>query len=109
METIWRQKPSQLLTKEQYEEKLKRDSEYEIAVQNIYTNVSLTAEKKKSQKDVLWNNYFEWAKKFGLYEEITPIQQLTEIEISLNSQLERVNLIRAELNKPLLQITEKKA
>ncbi|GAI98542.1 unnamed protein product, partial [marine sediment metagenome] len=48
-----------------------------------------------------------WAIGFGLYETVTPEQQLTEAEEGLNAQVERVNEIRIELEKPLLEVKEK--
>jgi len=107
METIWRPKSPHLLTAEQKREKLIKDSEYEIAVMNIYADKLLTAEEKQSQKAVLWKGYVEWSKATGLYEEVTPEQQLTEAEFGLNMQVEQINLIRAELKRPLIEINEK--
>jgi hypothetical protein len=119
METVWRPKSPRLLTDAQRKVKLKKDSEYEIAVQNLSTafyqkkrTVGITKEEKaeySNQKAKIWNDYLEWAKANGLYEEVTPEQQLTEAEAGLNEQFEQVNSIRSELKKPLLEIKEKKA
>ena len=117
METIYRQIRSSRLTPEQRQLKLQKDSEYEIAVQNLSVafyqkkrTIGVTEEAEatyKTKKSKLWNDYRNWAISFGLYEEVTPEQQLIEAEEGLNSQVERVNLIRAELKKPLLEVKEK--
>jgi len=84
METIWRQKAFQGLTDIQKQAKLKKDSEYEIAVQDLSTpfyskkhtiGVTLQEEEAyKTQKAQLWSDYYEWAKTEGLYEQVTPEQ-----------------------------------
>jgi len=117
VETIWRPKRPSALTDSQRAEKLQKDSEYEIAVQNLSTGfyqkkrtTGVTAEeeeKYRQDKAKLWNDYLERAKANGLYEQITPEQQLAEAEDGLNSQLEEVNVIRAELKRPLLETREK--
>ena len=107
METIYRQIAFNRLTDAQKQGKLKRDSGYEIAVQNIYANKALTSEQKQAEKKVLWDAYYNWAVSQGLYEQITPEQQLVEAEASLTGQIEQVNLIRTELKKPLLEVKEK--
>ena len=107
MEAIWRPKNPYLLTEKQRQDKLKKDSEYEIAVMNIYADDLLPSEEKQAKKAVLWHDYVEWSKANGLYEKITPEQQLTEAEAILSMQVERVNLIRVELNKPEIEIKEK--
>jgi len=117
VETIWRPKQPSSLIPEQRQAKLQRDSEYEIAVQNLSTafytkkrTVGVTAEeeaKYRQDKAKLWNDYLEWAKANGLYEQITPEQQLAEAEAGLNEQVQQVNLIRDELKKPLLEVKEK--
>ena len=107
METIYRQKAPHNLTEAQYKEKLKKDTEYEIAVQNIYANKTLTPEQKQTEKKVLWDAYYDWAVTNGLYEEVTLEQQLVEAEAGLNAQVEQVNLIRIELKKPLVEVKEK--
>lgn len=111
METIWRPKPLHLLTEKQKTEKLKKDSEYEIA----HLNLSADFKKGKLTKDEFgiahtkqWGNYVEWSKVEGLYEEVTPEQQLIEVESGLNDLVEQVNVIRNELKKPLLKVKEKK-
>ena len=106
LEAIWRPKRFSLLTDTQKQEKLKKDSEYEIAVRNIYADKALTSEQKQAKKKVLWDAYYQWAVANGLYEEVTPEQQLAEAEDGLNVQVEQVNLIRTELGKPLLEVKE---
>jgi len=117
METIYRQKAFHRLSDIQKQEKLKKDSEYEIAVQNLSTafyqkkqTVGVTPQEEgtyKQDKARLWNTYYQWAIASGLYEQVTPEQQLAEAEDGLNAQVEGVNLIRAELKKPLLEVKEK--
>lgn len=117
METIYRQKRSSRLTPEQRQLKLQKDSEYEIAVQNLSvafyqkkraTGVTPQEEQAYQQaKAQLWNDYKNWAIGEGLYEEVTPEQQLVEAEEGLNAQIEEVNVIRTELEKPLLEVKEK--
>ena len=117
VETIWRPKRPSALTDSQRVEKLQRDSEYEIAVQNLSSafyqkkqTVGVTAEEEeiyRQDKAKLWNDYLEWAKAKGLYEQVTPEQQLAEAEAGLNEQVQQVNLIRSELKKPLLEVKEK--
>ncbi|MBE9512492.1 MAG: hypothetical protein IMY77_00290 [Chloroflexi bacterium] len=117
METIYRPKRPSSLTDGQRQAKLQKDSEYEIAVQNLSTafyqkkrTTGVTAKEEetyKIAKSKLWNDYKAWAISQGLYEEVTPEQQLTEVEDGLNEQIERTNLIRAELKKPLLEVKEK--
>jgi len=116
MTTIWRQIPFQRLTDTQKQEKLKKDSEYEIAVQNLstgfYQKKRAKGVSKKEQNDYneaktkLWNDYKEWAVSQGLYEEVTPEQQLTEAENGLTVQVERINVIRQELGRKSLKIIE---
>ena len=95
METVWRQIRPSRLTKEQFKVKLRKDSEYEITVQNLYA--SLPREQAIAEKKVLWEEYLTWAKANGLYEQVTPEQQLIEAESFLNEQLAHVNVIRTEL------------
>ena len=116
LETIWRPKRFSLLTDAQKQEKLIKDRDYEIAVQNLSTafyqkkrTIGVTAKEEtdyQTQKSLLWNTYLDWAKGAGLYEQVTPEQQLTEAEAGLTGQVEQVNLIRTELKKPLLEIKE---
>ena len=116
METIYRQITPRKLTKSQLEAKIAKDSEYEIAVQNLSaefyrkkrtTGVSSAEEANyKKQKARLWQDYMDWAMASGLYEEVTPDQQLTEAEVTLSTQLERVNQIRSELNRYPLGVKE---
>lgn len=117
VETIWRPKRPSALTGSQRAEKLQKDSEYEIAVQNLSTafyqkkrTVGVTPqeeEKYRQDKAKLWNDYLEWAKANGLYEQVTPEQQLAEVEDVLNAQVEEVNLIRQELGRNFIEIIEK--
>ena len=107
METLWRPKSPRLLTDVQKQVKLIKDSEYEIAVCNIYANKTLTSEEKQARKKVLWDAYYDWAVTNGLYGEVTPEQQLAEAENGLSVQVEQVNLIRTELKKPLVEIRKK--
>lgn len=117
METIYRQKRSSRLTPEQRQLKLQKDSEYEIAVQNLSvafyqkkraTGVTPQEEQAYQQaKAQLWNDYKNWAIGEGLYEGVTPEQQLADAEGGLSAQLEGVNQIRAELGRKSLEIKEK--
>ena len=121
LETIYRQKSPHLLTKAQLVQKIKKDSEYEIAVQNLSTafyskkhsskkhsvGVSEAEEAEyKAQKSKLWNDYRSWAIGYGLYETVTPEQQLAEVEVVLSEQITEVNLIRKELGLRKVQLTE---
>lgn len=109
METIYKQKAPRKLTKTQFQAKLKKDSEYEIAVQNLSadfyrkkrsTGVTPQEEETyKTQKKLLWDTYRSWAIANGLYEEITSEQQLARAEENLNAQLEEVNQIRVEMGR----------
>ena len=105
LETIYRQLAFHKLNDAQKQEKLKKDSEYEIAVKNLYA--SLPREQAMAEKQKLWNAYYNWAVSQGLYEEVTPEQQLAEAESGLGVQVEQVNLIRTELKRPLLEVKEK--
>ena len=117
VETIWRPKRPSALTDSQRADKLQRDSQYEIAVQNLSTafyhkkrSVGVTAEEEEAYrqaKSKLWNDYLEWAKANGLYEQVTPEQQLAEAENTLNSQLEEVNWLRAELKRNPFELKER--
>jgi len=110
METIYRQIAFHRLTKEQQKEKLIKDSEYEIVVQNLtvfWKKGEITQETYRQQKSDLWNTYKDWAISYGLYEKITPEQQLVEAEEGLNTQVKEVNLIRKELGKPEVEVKEK--
>jgi citrate lyase alpha subunit len=116
METLYRQIAPHKLTEAQRTEKLKKDSEYEIAVQNLSTafyqkkrTKGVTAEeeaKYKADKEALWNNYQEWAKKEGLYETVTVKAQLAEREASLQIALVEVNEAKRELGLKEVQVTE---
>jgi len=105
LEVVWRPKRPSALTDSQRADKLQKDSEYEIAVMNLYA--TLPREQAIAEKKKLWDAYLEWAKANGLYEEVTPEQRLAEAEAGLVAQVEQLNLIRAELKKPLLEIKEK--
>lgn len=116
METVYRQKRFGLLTKAQQQAKLQKDSEYEIAVQNLSAafyskkrSVGATPEEETSynaQKAALWDAYVSWAKAEGLYQEVGPQQLLDGAEEALSHQLDRVNEIRAELGLDPKQLTE---
>ena len=105
IETVWRPKRFSLLTDTQKQEKLTKDSEYEIAVQNLYA--SLPRDEAIAEKQKLWDKYLQWAQASGLYEEVTPEQQLTEAENKLSEQVNQVNLIRVDMGKPVLELKEK--
>jgi len=114
MGTIYKQKRFSKLTLEQQQLKLQKDSEYEIAVRNIGAvfyqkkhDAKVTTKEEevyKQAKSQLWDDYYQWAVGAGCYEEVTPEQQLAEAEVGLASTLEQVNLIRAELSKPLIEV-----
>jgi len=116
VETIWRPKRPSALTDSQRAEKLQKDSEYEIAVQNLSTafyhkkrTAGVTPQEEEAYKQAkakLWNDYLEWAKANGLYQEVTPEQQLAEVGESLRLQLEEVNRLRAELKLRPLEVKE---
>jgi len=117
METIYRQKAFHRLTLGQQKAKLQKDSEYEIAVQNLSTTfyqkkrtVGVTQEEEETYnqtKTILWNDYYQWAINEGLYEQVAPEQQLAEVEDGLNAQVEKVNAIRQELGLKLIEVREK--
>ena len=107
METIYRQLAPHKLSKEQFKDKLQKDSEYEIAVQNLtisWKKSEITHEQYKEQKSILWNTYRGWAISQGLYEEVTPDRQLQEAANDLDVQLQRVNQIRTELGHKELKV-----
>lgn len=117
VETIWRPKRPSVLTDSQRADKLQRDSQYEIAVQNLSTafyhkkrSVGITPQEEEAYRQAkakLWNDYLEWVKANGLYEQVTPEQQLAEAENTLNSQLEAVNQLRAELKRNPFELKER--
>ena len=110
METLWRQKAPHRLTKPQFQAKLIKDSEYEIAVQNLtvsYKKGEITWEDYNQQKSTLWHIWKDWAIDNSLYEEVTPEQQLAEAETGLSEGIKEVNLIRKELGKPEVGVKEK--
>ena len=117
METEWRPIRPSLLTESQRTDKIKKDSEYEVTVQNLSAEfygkkrtAGVTAQEEadyKALKAQLWGDYLTWAKANGLYEQVTPAQQLTEAETDLNKRLEDVNIIRVELGQKELEVKEK--
>lgn len=117
METIYRPIRPSKLTDAQRQAKLQKDSEHEIAIQNLSvafyqkkraTGVTPQEEQAYQQaKAQLWNDYKNWAIGEGLYEGVTPEQQLIEAEEGLSAQLEEVNQIRAELGRKSLEIKER--
>jgi len=110
VETILRPKRPRNLTEAQRVAKLQKDSEYEIAVQNLtvsYKKGEITQEAYGQQKSVLWNNYKTWAISQGLYEEVTPEQQLAEAAAGLMEQLDEVNQLRVELQRNPFELKER--
>jgi len=110
METVWRQIAFHRLSKAQQQAKLIKDSEYEIAHLNLsadFRKGKLTQAEFEAAHTKQWKDYGTWAISAGLYEEVTPEQQLIEAEDGLTAQIEQVNLIRAELKKSLLEVKEK--
>lgn len=110
MKTIWRPKPLHVLTEEQKQKKLKKDSKYEIAHLNLTADLQagrITQTDFEIRHTKQWNDYVGWSKATDLYEEVTPEQQLAEAEFGLDAQVEHINLIRTELKKPLLEVKEK--
>ena len=117
METVWRPKRPRNLTEAQRVAKLQKDSEYEIAIQNLSTSfyhkqrtTGVTAEEEevyKQAKAQLWNDYKSWAVSAGLYEEVTPEQQLAEAEAGLSEQLDEVNQLRVELQRNPFELKER--
>jgi len=114
VETIWRPKRPSALTDSQRAEKLQKDSKYEIAVQNLSNafyqkkrTVGVTADEEEAYRQAkakLWNDYLEWAKANGLYEQVSPEQQLAEAEAGLKEILQNVNSLRVELGHSPLEI-----
>lgn len=110
METVYRQKAFRKLTPEQQKDKLKKDSEYEIAHLNLTADLKagrITQTDFEALHTKQWNDYVEWTKANGSYEEVSPEQQLAEAESGLTMQVEHVNVMRAELKMPLLEVKEK--
>ncbi len=106
---MYRQKAPRHLTNKQQKDKLKRDSEYEIAHLNLsaeYKRGKLTKEEFDALHAKQWKDYEDWAIANGFYEEVTPEQELAEAEAALDMQIKQVNAMRAELNKPLLKVKE---
>jgi len=94
------------LSKELQAEKLKRDSEYEIAVQNIYADKSLTPKQKQAQKAALYQKYEDWAK-VNVWREVTDDDLLIQEESNLAEQVISVNELRAKLGKKPVEVVEK--
>ncbi len=110
METIHRQKAFHRLTDAQKRDKLQKDSEYEIAVQNLtmsWKKGEITQKAYTQQKSNLWHTYRDWAISQGLYEKVTPEQQLVEAESVLTRHLQGVNVIRVNLGRKQLVVEEK--
>jgi len=97
---------------EQQQAKLAKDKEYELAVQVLSTpfytkkhSIGITAQEEadyRTAKSILWNTYLEWAKANGLYEQVTPEQQLTEI--GLDNIVKEVNILRTELGLKAIRV-----
>ncbi len=96
MESVWRRNTN--LTKSQQHEKLIKDREYELAVDNLYATEPRT--KAQAEKKKLWETYTQWAKTAGIDVEVTPQQQLAERVFELEIVLSQVNMIRSALNMP---------
>ena len=117
METIYRQIAPHRLTEAQRQAKLAKDSEYEVATQNLSATfyqkkrtVGVTAQEEvnyQTEKAGLWDTYYQWAIANSLYEAVTPEQQLTEAEGGLSAQVDGINVIRRELGKRELEVKEK--
>jgi len=110
MPTIWRPKSPHLLTDAQKKAKLLKDSEYEIAHLNLsadFRKGGLTQTEFEAVHTKQWKEYEDWAKLNGLYEEVTPEQQLAEAEMRLAEEVNEANSIRQALGLSPLQLTEK--
>jgi hypothetical protein len=110
MPTIYRQKAFQELTDAQKQAKLQKDTEYEIAHLSLtadFQKGKLTQAKFEAAHAKQWKDYEDWAIANGLYEQVTPEQQLAEAETVLDAQIEQVNSIRSELKRPLIEVREK--
>ncbi|MCW4051505.1 MAG: hypothetical protein NWE89_17425 [Candidatus Bathyarchaeota archaeon] len=108
METIWRPKRYSLLSKELMTEKLRRDTEYEQAVRQLYAGTlpnTPQREQAEAQKKVLWTAYQEWAKTSGLYEGVTLERQLVEHEEVVDVEIARINEIKDALGQSRIKIT----
>ena len=108
MQSIWR--PKLQLTEEQRQDKFRKDGEYEIAHLNLTADFKagrITQTDFDTQHAKQWNDYLEWSKANGLYEEVTPEQQLKEAESGLDMQLKIVNEIRLAIGKPEIETKEK--
>ncbi len=107
IKTEYKQKPPRYLTEAQVLAKLAKDKEYELAVHELSTpyyskkhSVGVTEVETEAHTEAaktLWNDYYEWAKSYGLYEEVTAEKQLEEAETDLQSASTRVNELRTEL------------
>ena len=112
MPELWRPKLYSDLSPKLLQEKLRRDAEYEIAHLNLTADLKagrITQAEFEAAHAKQWNEYEAWAKVSGLYEQITPEQQLAEAEDALAAQVEAVNRRRAKLKKPLIETREKRA
>jgi hypothetical protein len=110
METLWRPKSPRLLADAQKKAKLLKDSEYEIAHRNLsadFQKGKLTQAEFEAAHTKQWKDYEDWAKLSGLYEEVTPEQQLAEVETRLTEEMNEANSIRQALGLSPLQLTEK--
>lgn len=118
MQSEFRQIRFGLLTPEQQQKKLQKDTEYEQAVKAISKpfydkkhSVGVTGEEQATYDIAhkkLWSDYQSWAKSEGLYQEVTVEQQLVEAERGLTQILSRVNEVRHELAMKEIEVKEKK-
>jgi len=109
VEVIYREKPPNKLTEEQKEKKRKRSSIYEINHRNLlaeYKRGEIDKETFEANHRQQWDDFVAWCIKEGIYEEVTPEQQLAEEEANLQGSLDAVNNLRTELGKKKLKIVE---
>ena len=115
METIYRQLGASKLSPELRTEKNLKDFEYKGACDALSTpfytkkhSTGVTPEEEETYKEArakLWDDWkFGWAIPTGVYEIVTPEQQLAENEARLNDVLAKVNEIRTELAKAPLEL-----
>ena len=118
METIYRQRGASKLSPELRKLKNEKDFEYKGACERVdipfYTkkqSVGVTPEEEETHKQArakLWYDWkFGWAIPAGVYEIVSPEQQLAENEARLNEVLAKVNEIRTELAKAPLELKSK--
>ena len=101
------------LTEAQRQAKLAKDSEYEIAVQNLSADFyrKKRAGKTPDQtayetaKKALWDQYQAWARTEGLYEEVSAEDELSGMETALAEQVEQVNALRRTLDRQEIRIS----